>query len=174
MEFLLDDAGQLRFMEMNTRLQVEHGVSEMATGIDLVVEQLRVAAGHPLRHRQADIVCDGHVIECRINAEDPSAGFRPSPGTVTRWSVPEGEGVRVDTHVEQGYVVPPHYDSLLCKILTKGADRDEARLRMLAALDGFVCEGVATTSAMHRAILRSDAFRSGAYDTGAIPGWRGV
>jgi len=172
MEFLLDADDTLRFMEMNTRLQVEHGVSEMATGVDLVCEQLRVAAGERLRHSQADIAPAGHVIECRINAEDPTDGFRPSPGTISRWQVPDGDpDIRVDTHVREGYTVPPHYDSLLCKLLVRGADRDAACDKMIEALGQFACEGVPTTAAMHLAIMRSDAFRNCDYDTSAIPGW---
>ncbi len=171
MEFLLDQSGVLRFMEMNTRLQVEHCVSEMRTGVDLVVEQIHVAAGHPLSITQDDIHFEGHAIECRINAEDPSAGFRPSPGTIVRWEAPSAEGVRVDTHVTSGYEVPPHYDSLLCKVITHAESRDDAADRMVAALTGLRCEGVATTVPMHLAILRSEAFRSSAYDTRSIPGW---
>jgi acetyl-CoA carboxylase biotin carboxylase subunit len=170
-ELLLDEEGKLRFMEMNTRLQVEHPVSEMRTGIDLVEQQIRVAAGEPLRLTQRDVHFDGHSIECRINAEDPSDGFRPSPGTIVRWVSPSGDGVRVDTHVGSGYLVPPFYDSLLCKVITKGHSRDEACDRMIAALEQLVCEGVPTTAGMHLAILRSEAFRSGDYDTRAIPGW---
>ncbi len=173
MEFLLDADGKLRFMEMNTRLQVEHGVSEMITGVDLVVEQLRVAAGHRLRPQQ-EIRFHGHVIECRINAEDPADGFRPTPGTLRAWSPPvESAHVRVDTHVSQGYTVPPHYDSLLCKVLARGDDREAACDRMIAALSELRCEGVATTAPMHLSILKSAAFRSGDYDTRAIPGWSG-
>ena len=171
MEFLLDEDGTLRFMEMNTRLQVEHSVSEMRSGVDLVVEQIRVAAGHRLSLTQGDVELAGHAIECRINAEDPADGFRPHPGKIGRWLAPEGPGVRVDTHVRSGYVVPPHYDSLLAKIITRGATRDEAADRMIAALDALVCEGVPTTAPMHRAVLASPAFRSGAYDTRSIPGW---
>jgi len=170
MEFLLD-GDVLRFMEMNTRLQVEHCVSEMRSGLDLVEQQLLVGAGHRLAMTQADIRLHGHAIECRINAEDPSQGFRPSPGLISKWVSPEGEGVRVDTHVESGYEVPPHYDSLLCKVIAHGSDRDEAIERMLAALEGLVCEGVPTTVPMHQAVLQSDAFRSNDYTTAAIPGW---
>lgn len=171
-EFLLATNGDFYFLEMNTRLQVEHGVSEMATGVDLVCEQLRVAAGERLRHSQADIAPAGHVIECRINAEDPTDGFRPSPGTISRWQVPDGDpDIRVDTHVREGYTVPPHYDSLLCKLLVRGADRDAACDKMIEALGQFACEGVPTTAAMHLAIMRSDAFRNCDYDTSAIPGW---
>ncbi len=173
MEFLLDDTGTLRFMEMNTRLQVEHSVTEMRTGIDMVREQIRIAAGHRLSIRQDEVVLAGHAIECRINAEDPADGFRPAPGVITRWVEPESAdgSVRVDTHVVSGYEVPPHYDSLLCKVITRGATRDEASDAMITALEQLVCEGVSTTVPMHLAILRSDAFRSNDYDTRNIPGW---
>lgn len=171
MEFLLDEDGTLRFMEMNTRLQVEHCVSEVRSGLDLVKAQIQVAAGHRLPWTQSDVNLRGHAIECRINAEDPTDGFRPAPGTISKWSVPTGEDVRVDTHVQSGYVVPPHYDSLLCKVITRGATRDEAADRMVEALGALECEGVPTTAAMHRAILDSKAFRSNEYDTRAIPGW---
>jgi acetyl-CoA carboxylase biotin carboxylase subunit len=173
MEFLVDDAGTLRFMEMNTRLQVEHSVSEMRTGFDLVKEQIRVAAGHVLSVTQSEITFSGHIIECRINAEDPDDGFRPCPGVITRWQSPgaSDDDVRVDTHVSSGYEVPPFYDSLLCKVITRGANRDAACDKMLAALDELVCEGVKTTAPMHSAVLRSKAFRSCDYDTRAIPGF---
>ena len=171
MEFLLDQGGVLRFMEMNTRLQVEHCVSEERSGKDLVQQQILVAAGHRLAWSQDDITLTGHAIECRINAENPEDGFRPSPGKIETWVSPTGDGVRVDTHVQSGYVVPPHYDSLLCKVITHGATRDEACDRMIAALGDLVCEGVHTTAAMHRQILASAAFRSNDYDTRAIPGW---
>ena len=171
MEFLLDEAGTLRFMEMNTRLQVEHPVTEMRSGVDLLVEQIQVAANVPLSIRQDDVALRGHAIECRINAEDPAKGFEPSPGVITRWEVPRGEGVRVDTHVETGYDVPPFYDSLICKVIVHGETREIACDRMIAALEGLVCEGVATTVPMHLAILRSDAFRNHQYTTREIPGW---
>jgi acetyl-CoA carboxylase biotin carboxylase subunit len=172
MEFLLDEDGTLRFMEMNTRLQVEHTVSEMRSGVDLVEQQLRVAAGYPLPFRQADLGLSGHAIEFRINAEDPERGFSPTPGLVKRWEPPASSGdVRVDTHVEAGYVVPPYYDSLLCKLVVRGETRTGAIVRAVAALEAFVCEGPATTIPMHLAILRSEAFRSGRYTTRAIPGW---
>jgi acetyl-CoA carboxylase biotin carboxylase subunit len=172
-EFLLDDSGTLRFMEMNTRLQVEHCVSEMRSGIDLVVEQIQVAAGAPLSITQDDVTLDGHAIECRINAEDPADNFRPGPGVIREWQSPGSEdgAVRVDTHVAAGYEVPPFYDSLICKVIAHGADRDAACDRMIAALEELRCEGVPTTVPMHLAILRSPAFRSGDYDTRAIPGW---
>ena len=181
MEFLLDGAGPgepgtLRFMEMNTRLQVEHTVSEMRSGVDLVVAQIKAAAGHPLHLTQDQVALRGHAIECRINAEDPSAGFRPAPGKITRWQLPVATdfppgSLRIDTHVEEGYEVPPHYDSLLCKVITLGADRAQAIAHMVAALSAIVCEGVPTTIAMHLAILQSPAFAAGDYDTRRLPGW---
>jgi acetyl-CoA carboxylase, biotin carboxylase subunit len=172
MEFLLDAEGKLRFMEMNTRLQVEHCVSEMRAGIDLVEEQILVAAGHPLRHAQSSIHLRGHAIECRINAEDPAKGFRPAPGKLERFRFPEGlPGVRVDTHVEEGYEISPHYDSLICKVIAHGATRDEAADRMLAALADFECEGIPTTAGMHAKILASREFRENRYDTSGIPGF---
>jgi acetyl-CoA carboxylase biotin carboxylase subunit len=172
MEMLLDPAdGVLRFMEMNCRLQVEHTVTEERTGFDLVRAQIEVAAGRPLPFAQQDVRLTGHAIECRINAEDPAADFRPAPGRITRWAAPSLPDVRVDTHVETGYEVPPFYDSLLCKVIAKGATRDAALDRMLAALDALVCEGVPTTVSLHKAILRSGAFRRGDYDTRSIPGW---
>jgi acetyl-CoA carboxylase biotin carboxylase subunit len=174
MEFLLDTSGErgvLRFMEMNTRLQVEHCVSEQRSGIDLVHEQIHVAAGNPLSFRQANIELCGHAIECRINAEDPSDGFRPAPGRITAWQVPTGPGIRVDTHVEAGYVVPPHYDSLLCKVIATAPTRDAAADLMIAALGELRCEGVPTTVPMHEQILASPAFREHRYDTRTIPGF---
>ena len=171
MEFLLDADGVLRFMEMNTRLQVEHCVSEQRSGRDLVIEQIRVAAGHPLSFRQDDITLRGHAIECRINAEDPTQNFRPAPGVISRWEIPPLEHLRVDTHVSSGYEVPPHYDSLLCKLITYGETREQACERMIAALEGLVCEGVPTTVPVHLAILRSHAFQTSRHDTRSIPGW---
>jgi len=170
MELLLD-GGVLRFMEMNCRLQVEHTVSEERTGKDLVVAQIEIAAGRPLAWQQSDIALTGHAIECRINAEDPSDGFRPAPGTITAWEPPSGDGVRVDTHVTTGYVVPPFYDSLLAKVIVTAPDRDAAITRMIAALSAFQVAGVPTTIPMHLAILASGAFRAGHYDTRSIPGW---
>ncbi|HEX3477452.1 MAG TPA: biotin carboxylase N-terminal domain-containing protein [Kofleriaceae bacterium] len=170
MELLLD-GDVLRFMEMNCRLQVEHTVSEVRSGVDLVVAQIEVAAGRPLAWRQADLVLTGHAIECRINAEDPARGFAPAPGTITAWQPPTGDGIRVDTHVTAGYVVPPFYDSLLAKLIVSAADRRAAIDRMIAALSAFEVAGVATTIPMHLAILRSPAFRDGRYDTRSIPGW---
>ena len=170
MELLLD-GDVLRFMEMNCRLQVEHTVSEERTGKDLVIAQIETAAGKPLAWQQADLAMTGHVIECRINAEDPSHNFAPAPGKVTAWEPPRGEGLRVDTHVEAGYVVPPLYDSLIAKVIAKAPTRDAAIDKMIAALRAFRVEGVPTTIPMHVQILGSDAFRRGTYDTRAIPGW---
>lgn len=173
MEFLLTDDGVLRFMEMNTRLQVEHSVTEMRTGIDLVAEQIRIAAGQPLGISQDQVKLEGHVLECRINAEDPDDDFRPSPGTITKWQVPDTDTgkLRVDTHVTSGYTVPPHYDSLLCKLIAQGTDRDAAIAIMQNALKGLVCEGVATTRLMHQAVISSKDFRENSYDTRCVPGW---
>ncbi len=171
MEMLLDSGGVLRFMEMNCRLQVEHTVSEERTGKDLVIAQIEIAAGRPLMWQQYGITLTGHVIECRINAEDPANNFAPAPGTITAWQPPVGDGIRVDTHVEAGYVVPPFYDSLLAKVIVRGANRDEAIAKMIGALSAFEVEGVPTTIPMHVAILKSDGFRTGNYDTRSIPGW---
>jgi acetyl-CoA carboxylase biotin carboxylase subunit len=173
MEFLLDDGGELRFMEMNARLQVEHPVTEMRTGVDLVEAQIRIAAGEPLWLSQQDIALRGHAIECRINAEDPSNGFSPSPGVIGRWQVPASgdDRVRIDTHVEPGYEVPPHYDSLVCKVIAWGEDRDAACDRLTATLQNIRCEGISTTIPMHLAVLGSKEFRGNRYDTSAVPGW---
>jgi len=171
MEMLLDPGGTLRFMEMNCRLQVEHTVSEERTGKDLVMAQIEIAAGKALMWKQADIPLKDHVIECRINAEDPTNNFAPAPGKVTVWEPPRGEGIRVDTHVEAGYVVPPFYDSLLAKVIVSNPTRDGAIAEMLAALARFKVEGVPTTIAMHQKILASEQFRTGNYDTRDIPGW---
>jgi acetyl-CoA carboxylase biotin carboxylase subunit len=140
--------------------------------VDLVEQQIRVAAGHRLPWKQSDLRMTGHAIELRINAEDPNDGFRPAPGAITRWQPPGASAnVRVDTHVETGYVVPPFYDSLLCKLIVRGDTRAAAIDGCIAALERFVCEGPATTVGMHLAILRSEAFRRGDYTTRAIPGW---
>jgi acetyl-CoA carboxylase biotin carboxylase subunit len=176
-EFLLDQSSTpavLRFMEMNTRLQVEHCVSEMRTGVDLVREQILVAAGHRLSLKQDELVLEGHAIECRINAENPSENFRPSPGVISKWELPPGVGtreLRIDTHVRSGYEVPPFYDSLICKVISWGPNRDAACDRMIAALEQLTCEGVHTTIPMHLQILRSEAFRTHRYDTRAVPGF---
>ncbi len=171
MELLYDpEANVLRFMELNCRLQVEHTVSEERTGLDLVIAQIKIAAGAPLPWTQDQIPFRGHVIECRINAEDPAQNFKPCPGTIATWSPPSGAGIRVDTHVEAGYVVPPFYDSLLAKLIVSGTDRDDAIAKMIAALRAFEIQGVQTTIPMHIAVLASDDFKTGNYDTRAIPG----
>ncbi|MBD3160708.1 MAG: ATP-grasp domain-containing protein, partial [Candidatus Eisenbacteria bacterium] len=170
-EFFRDRDGSLYFMEMNARLQVEHPVTEMVTGRDLVAEQIRIAAGEPLSFRQDEIEWNGHAIECRINAEDPFHDFRPSPGEVTAFSPPEeipGGRVRVDTHVRAGYRIPVHYDSLIAKLIVHGADREAARIGTIAALQGFGVEGVETTIPVHLRIMEDPEFAAGRYDTGFI------
>ncbi|MBK6766963.1 MAG: acetyl-CoA carboxylase biotin carboxylase subunit [bacterium] len=160
MEFLLDKSGHFYFMEMNTRIQVEHPVTEMVTGSDLVKMQLEVALGHELP-KQKDILFRGHAIECRVNAEDASRGFLPSPGTVTTWNLPGGPGVRVDTHVYHGYAIPPFYDSLIAKLIVYGANREEALARCRRALSEFIVEGVHTTIPFHLQMLDTEAFQTG-------------
>ncbi len=162
-EFLLDQDGSFYFMEMNTRIQVEHPVTELVSGVDLVKQQIRIAAGERLE-LENDFVPRGHAIECRINAEHPES-FRPSPGRVTTFHPPGGPGIRVDTHVYERYVVPPHYDSLVAKIIAHGEDRDEAIARMQRALDFFVVEGVETTIPLHQRIVRDTDFRAGRLST---------
>jgi len=172
MEFLLDQGGELRFMEMNARLQVEHPVTEMRTGIDLIEAQIRVAAGERLWFSQEDVEFRGHAVECRINAEDPANGFAPSPGVIEKWEAgSDDESVRIDTHVESGYEVPPHYDSLVCKVIAWGEDRDAACDRLAEALRNMRCDGISTTIPMHLAVLSSKEFRENRYDTRAVPGW---
>jgi len=150
-EYLYED-GEFYFIEMNTRIQVEHPVTEMITGVDIVQEQIRVAAGEKLSVRQKDIEFRGHAIECRINAEDP-VRFTPSPGRITSYHPPGGPGIRVDSHVYQGYSVPPNYDSLICKVIAYGADRDQAIRRMRIALSEMVIEGIQTNIPMHQELL---------------------
>jgi acetyl-CoA carboxylase biotin carboxylase subunit len=165
-ELLYDrDRETFYFLEMNARIQVEHPVTEMVTGLDLVAEQLAVAEGLPLRIRQEDVVLTGHAVECRINAEDWAHGFRPSPGRVDRVVLPVGEGLRVDTHVQGGSVVPPHYDSLLAKLVVHGVDRADALARARAALDLLRIDGVTTTVPVHQALLADAEFAAGGVDT---------
>jgi acetyl-CoA carboxylase biotin carboxylase subunit len=164
-EFLLDKTNKFYFIEVNARIQVEHPVTELVTGIDLVREQIRIAAGEKLGFRQEDIVHRGAAMECRINAEDPSADFRPSPGTVTRWQLPGGPGVRIDSHVTTGYRVPPNYDSLMAKLLVFQPSRVEALACMRRALAEFVVEGVKTTIPIHKEIFNHSAFIEGRVDT---------
>ena len=166
-EFLYDqDHAEFYFIEMNTRLQVEHPVTELVTGLDLVELQLRVAAGERLPLAQGEVQALGHAIEFRINAEDPAAGFRPSAGTLSRWEPPSGPGVRVDTHCYAGYRVPPYYDSLLAKVIVWGADRASAYARARRALGEFEVEGLATSLPFHRWILANDDFIDGRTSTG--------
>jgi acetyl-CoA carboxylase biotin carboxylase subunit len=160
-EFLLDEDGSFYFMEMNTRIQVEHPVTELVTGIDLVKEQLRVASGEPLSFSQDDVRILGHAIECRINAEDPSRNFAPTPGRITMFHPPGGPGVRLDTHIYEDYDIGPHYDSLLAKIICHGQDRNEAIARMVRALEELVVEGLPTSTPFHLAVLGEPTFLAG-------------
>ena len=165
-ELLYDrDRQTFSFLEMNARIQVEHPVTEMVTGLDLVAEQIAVAEGLPLRLRQDDVALTGHAVECRINAEDWADDFRPAPGRIDRVVLPVGDGLRVDTHVQGGSVVPPHYDSLLAKLVVHGTDRADALARARAALELLRIDGVVTTAPMHRALLDDDEFAAGGVDT---------
>ena len=178
LEFLYED-GAFYFMEMNTRIQVEHPVTEMITGIDLVQEQIRVAAGEPLAFGQEDVRFDGHAIECRITAEDPQT-FRPSPGTVSGYHTPGGPGVRIDSALYAGYRIPPDYDSLISKVIAQAGDRAACLMRLRRALEEYVIQGVSTTIPLHLRLLASRAFAESDYDihwferfvteTGADPG----
>jgi acetyl-CoA carboxylase biotin carboxylase subunit len=165
-EFVLEPDGQrFYFIEMNTRIQVEHPVTEMLTGVDLVTTQLRIAAGEGLDLRQADVRMRGHAIECRINAEDADQDFRPVPGTIRQWRPPAGEGIRIDTHIAEGAEVPPFYDSLLAKVIVAASDRAGAIDRMDRALAAFVVAGVPTTAALHRRVLAHPDFVGGRVHT---------
>jgi len=164
-EFLLDKQHNFYFIEVNARIQVEHPVTELVTGMDLVREQIRIAAGQPLRIKQEDVKQHGSAIECRINAEDPANNFRPSPGRITRWLPPGGPGVRLDTHAAQDYVVPPTYDSLVAKLLVHQPTREEAIACMRRALGEFRVEGIHTTIPIHREIFNHSAFIAGQVDT---------
>jgi len=159
LEFLYEDGG-FYFIEMNTRVQVEHPVSEMITGVDIVKEQLLIASGEKLSMTQDDIKFSGHAIECRINAEDPET-FMPSPGLIKHYHAPGGNGVRVDSHIYSGYKVPPHYDSLIAKIITFAADRETALTRMSNALDELVIDGIKTNTALHQRLVKDTEFRCG-------------
>ncbi|MBB4041947.1 acetyl-CoA carboxylase biotin carboxylase subunit [Microvirga flocculans] len=161
-EFLYED-GEFYFIEMNTRIQVEHPVTEMITGIDLVNEQIRIAAGHPLSVKQEDVKIEGHAIECRVNAEHPST-FRPSPGTISYFHPPGGLGVRVDSAAYQGYRIPPHYDSLVGKLIVHGRTRNECLMRLRRALDEFVVDGIDTTLPLFRTLVRNPDIQNGQYD----------
>ena len=172
MEYLYDEtSGEFFFIEMNTRIQVEHPVTEMITGVDLVQSMLRIAGGERLPYRQSDIAIRSHAIEVRINAEDPSKGFMPAPGRITRLAIPEGEGVRFDTMLYEGYVVPPFYDSLLGKLIVRGKNREEALERLRVALRDLSIEGLATTRELHLALLDDKDVQDGAVHTRWLEEW---
>jgi acetyl-CoA carboxylase biotin carboxylase subunit len=165
-EFVVDaEQGSFYFLEMNTRIQVEHPVTELVTGLDLVAEQIRVAQGLPLSFTQADVKLKGHAIECRINAEDPNKNFLPKPGQIVSWQPPAGEGVRLDSHCFSGYQVPPFYDSLIAKLVVHGATREQAIARMRAALEAFRIEGIPSTIGFHREVMDETAFKDGKVTT---------
>lgn len=168
-EFLLDSSGRFYFMEMNTRVQVEHPVTEQVTGTDIIKEQIRIAAGEPMTcAERAPFTPFGHAIEFRINAEDPSHGFRPCPGTITRFELPAGPGVRVETYVRPGTRISPYYDSLVAKLIVSGQDRVEALARAQRALDEFVIEGIETTIPFHKRVIDNELFRTGDFATDFI------
>lgn len=164
-EFILDKEGNFHFMEMNTRIQVEHPITEMITGVDLVKQQIGIAAGEKLSYQQKDITCNSHSIECRINAEDPDNNFIPSSGKVTEYNPPGGPGVRLDSHLYKGYSIPPHYDSLIAKLIVHAEDRKSAIARMKRALEEFVIEGINTTISFHLEVLETEEFQKGEYST---------
>ncbi len=164
-EFLLDSQGRFYFMEMNTRIQVEHPVTEMVYGIDLIKEQIRVASGAELGYSQQDISLNGHAIECRINAEDPEHNFRPSPGLIESFHAPGGHGVRWDSHVYAGYTIPPYYDPMFGKLICWGTDRHEAIMRMRSCLTEIIVEGIKTNIAFHMRLLDDERFRRGEFST---------
>jgi acetyl-CoA carboxylase biotin carboxylase subunit len=165
-EFLLDKNQNFYFMEINARIQVEHPVTEMVTGIDLIKEQLKIAAGENLSIKQDDIQFNGHAIECRINAEDPDNKFMPSPGRIEAYHVPGGRGIRVDSHTYSGYDVPPHYDSMIAKLIAHGNNRLDAIHTMQRALDEFIIEPIKTTLPFHKKVLADQLFIDGNVDTG--------
>ncbi|MGC1351820.1 MAG: acetyl-CoA carboxylase biotin carboxylase subunit, partial [Xanthobacteraceae bacterium] len=169
LEYLYDDqTGEFFFIEMNTRIQVEHPITEMITGIDLVREMIRVAQGEPLRLTQADVAMRGAAIEVRINAEDPDKNFRPSPGKIASLALPGGPGVRVDTMLYPGCSVPPYYDSLLAKIIVHAETRELALARLRRALDEFDVEGVVTTAGLHKRLARLEDVQAARFDTGFL------
>ena len=167
-EFLVDKDLNFYFMEMNARIQVEHPVTEMVTGVDLVKAQINIAAGLPLQYKQEDIKLSGHVIECRINAEEPKNNFRPCPGKIKSIHMPGGFGVRIDTAVYQGYEIPPYYDSMIAKVLVKGEDRKEAIQKMKVALSEFLIEGINTNIDFQLNLLRDEDVESGNFDIGFL------
>ncbi|NBV79286.1 MAG: acetyl-CoA carboxylase biotin carboxylase subunit, partial [Verrucomicrobia bacterium] len=164
-EFLVDRHGKFYFMEMNTRIQVEHGVTEEVTDIDLVRRQILIACGEKLELNQKDIKITGHAIECRINAEDPARNFTPSPGTIGLYYTPGGHGVRVDSHCYSGYTIPPNYDSMVAKLISVGANRQKALDRMHRALSEYIIRGIHTTIPVCRAIMKDPVFRQGGATT---------
>ncbi|MBI4838958.1 MAG: hypothetical protein HY806_07450 [Nitrospirae bacterium] len=166
-EFIVDNEGNIYFMEINTRIQVEHPVTEMVTGLDIIKEQIKLAAGEPLSIKQHDVKFSGHSIECRVNAEDPER-FVPSPGRIMLFIPPGGPGVRVDTAAYCGWTVPAHYDSLIAKLIVHGKNREEAIMRMRRALDEFVIEGIKTTIPFHKNILNNPDFLNGNFNTGFL------
>jgi acetyl-CoA carboxylase biotin carboxylase subunit len=167
-EFIVDDRGDYYFLEVNKRVQVEHPITEEVTGIDIVKLQLLIAMGEPLRIKESEVQFKGHAIECRINAEDPFDDFRPSPGRIEMYYAPGGRGVRVDSHAYAGYTIPPHYDSLLGKLITYGKDRREAMDKMTRALGEYMVTGIKTTIPFQLAILQDPNFRRGVYSTNFI------
>ncbi len=171
-EFLVDSPNEtFYFLEVNPRIQVEHPVTEAISGLDLVAEQLAVAEGRPLRFRQEEVTLSGHAIECRVNAEDTDRDFQPGPGTVRHAIFPAGEGIRVDTALQAGTLVPPYYDSLVAKLITVGPDRDAALHKMTEALRRCRIDGIPTTLSLHEALLASAEFRAGGVDTGWLGRW---
>jgi acetyl-CoA carboxylase biotin carboxylase subunit len=169
MEFLYED-GKFYFIEMNTRIQVEHPITELITGVDLVIEQLRIASGEKMTLKQEDIKIKGHAIECRINAEDPRT-FTPSPGTISYFHAPGGPGIRVDSHIYGSYKVPPYYDSLIAKIIAYGDTREHALARMRGALEETVIEGIRTNIPLHQDILRGNSFQKGVVNIHYLEKW---
>lgn len=168
MEFLLDKQNNFYFMEMNTRIQVEHTITEEVVDLDLIKEQIKIAWGEKLGLTQDQVVLNGHAIECRINAEDPENGFLPCPGEISSLHIPGGHGIRIDTHAYAKYKIPPYYDSMIAKVITHGKNRQEAVLSMQRALDEFIIEGVKTTIPFHKEIICSPVFLFGNYDTSLI------
>jgi acetyl-CoA carboxylase biotin carboxylase subunit len=164
-EFLMDADGSFYFIEMNTRIQMKHPVTEMVTGIDIVKEQIAIGAGEKMSIGQGDVSMEAHAIECRINAENPEKNFAPSPGRIEAFHMPGGPGIRVDTHAYAQYIIPPYYDSLIAKLVAHGPDRVQAMARIKRALEEFTIEGVYTTIPFHLVAVASDIFRSGDYDT---------
>ena len=167
-EFLLEKSGNFYFMEMNTRIQVEHPVTEWVTGVDLVKEQIRIASGQKLSYTQEDIKLTGHAIECRINAENPEKGFRPSPGTITDMYLPGGKGIRIDSAIYSGYTIPPYYDSMLAKLIVHAGNRKDAIAKMQSALGEVIIDGIDTNIDYQYEILKDEDYQSGNFDTGFL------